>query len=173
MNKQLKKRIVIAGILLLIVGAMGIILPTTLSIALDVLISILLVISGILVAYGIWHSHRGSWLAWLKPFVLIMLGLLIGFYPTAGTAVLGLLLVVYFFMDGFASVSFAFELRPQNGWVWLLINSFFSFLLAIIFLIGWPFTSLWLVGLFIGISLIFDGIGLLAIGFAARTIASP
>lgn len=151
-------------------GAAGIILPMSLSIAMSEFIAILLIVSGLFVAYGIWHSHRESWLAWLKPFVLIMLGLLIGLHPATGSAVLGLLLAIYFFMDCFASASFGFELRPRKGWGWFLINSFFSFLLAIIFLIGWPFSSPWLVGLFIGISLIFDGIGLLAIGMAAKTI---
>jgi uncharacterized membrane protein HdeD (DUF308 family) len=170
MNKQLKKGTVLAGILLLIIGSAGIILPMALSIVLSEFIAVLLIASGFTIAYGIWHSHRGSWLAWLKSFVLIMLGLLIGLYPTIGTAALGLLLVIYFFMDGFASISFAFEMRPHKSWVWLLINSFFSFLLAVIFIIGWPFSSIWLVGLFIGISLIFDGIALLSIGMAAKTL---
>jgi len=170
MTKGLRNGTILAGVLLLIIGMVGIILPMVLSIALSELVALLLVVSGFIVAYGIWHSHRQSWSGWLKAFVLVMLGLLIGLSPATGTAALGLLLVVYFFMDGFASISFAFEMRPEKGWVWLLINSFFSFLLAIIFIIGWPFSSLWLVGVFIGISLIFDGIGLLSIGMAAKTI---
>ncbi len=36
-------------------------------------------------------------------------------------------------------------------------------LLILLFLIGWPVTSLWLVGLYVGISLLFDGWALVAI----------
>lgn len=39
-------------------------------------------------------------------------------------------------------------------------------------MIGWPSTSLWLVGLYIGISLFFDGWALVAIGWALRKAKS-
>jgi uncharacterized membrane protein HdeD (DUF308 family) len=47
--------------------------------------------------------------------------------------------------------------------MWLL-NGIFSIVLAVIFLVGWPFSSLYLVGLFVGISLFIDGVVLLTLG---------
>jgi uncharacterized membrane protein HdeD (DUF308 family) len=41
--------------------------------------------------------------------------------------------------------------------------------LAIVFIAGWPFTTAWLVGLFIGIGLFVDGLSLLMLGLAAKT----
>jgi uncharacterized membrane protein HdeD (DUF308 family) len=38
-----------------------------------------------------------------------------------------------------------------------------------VFIAGWPFTTVWLIGLFVGLSLFVDGLSLLMLGLAART----
>lgn len=162
-DAQLRKRLKTSGILLIAIGAIGILLPQAVSVILSVLVASLLIASGLVVAWSTWYSYRASWLAWLKPFVLMLLGLLIAFHPTVVAAVLGLLLLIYFLLDGFASVSLALDMRPLPGWGWLLFNGIVSLLLGVVFLVGWPFSSVWLVGVLVGISLIFDGIALLAL----------
>ena len=42
-----------------------------------------------------------------------------------------------------------------------LFNAITSLVLGILFVIGWPTSSLFLIGLFVGISLLFDGLALL------------
>jgi len=81
-----------------------------------------------------------------------------------GVATLGLLFSFYFLMDAFSSFGLAFSLKPQKVWVFWLINAISSLILGVLFIIGWPLSSLYLVGLFVGISLLFDGIALLAGG---------
>ncbi len=99
---------------------------------------------------------------------MIVVGLLILIHPIAGTAALGLMLAVYFLLDGFAGVGSAWEMRPRRGWGWLMFNGPLSLVLALVFILGWPFTAAWLIGLFIGSSLLFDGLALLMLGFAAK-----
>jgi len=166
-DAQLRKRLKTSGILLIVIGAIGILLPQAVSVILSVLIASLLLVSGLVVAWSTWYSYRESWLAWLKPFILVLLGLLIAFHPAAVAAVLGLLLMIYFLLDGFASVSLALDMRPLHGWGWLLVNGMLSLVLGIVFLVGWPFSSVWLVGVLVGISLVFDGIALLALASGA------
>jgi uncharacterized membrane protein HdeD (DUF308 family) len=149
------------GWVLLILGLAGILLPKLVSITLSVLIGWLLLLAGGISAYLVYYSYRRSGLAWLKPFVLFAVGFIVIFNPTLAIAALGLLLAVYFLLDGFAGVSFAMEWRPLSGWGWMLANGILSFLLAGILLIGWPFSSLWVVGLLIGIRLFLDGLALL------------
>jgi type IV secretory pathway VirJ component len=50
-----------------------------------------------------------------------------------------------------------------------MFNGIVSLVLAAVFIAGWPFTAAWLIGLFIGISLLFDGLSLLMLALAART----
>ncbi|HFD80501.1 MAG TPA: hypothetical protein ENK05_08955 [Gammaproteobacteria bacterium] len=168
MDEQFRKGAMVSGGLLMVLGLVAILLPQAVSIVLSLFIGGLLVLSGIAVAWGVWSGYRESWLGWLKPFVLILLGLIIALNPTIAAAVLGLLLVIYFLLDGFASVTFALDLRPLRGWGWVLFNGIVSLALGVIFLVGWPFSSVWLVGVLVGISLLFDGIALLALGMAAR-----
>jgi uncharacterized membrane protein HdeD (DUF308 family) len=156
------------GIVMIIIGLVAILLPQAVTVVLSVFLGGLLILSGLAIGYGVWMGPRTSALAWLKPFVLVAIGLLIAFSPTAVAAALGLLLVVYFLLTGFASLSFAYELAPLGGRPWMIFNGVLSILLAAVFLVGWPFSSIVLVGILVGISFLFDGIGLLAVSRAMK-----
>ena len=166
--KKFSTHSIVVGILLMITGLLGIFLPVAMSLTVTIFVAWLFIISGIFSAVQVYKNYKKKWMAWLKPFLLLVTGIFMLLYPLSGVAALGLLLAVYFFMDTFASVSLALELHPHRGWGWMLFNGLISLLLAILFLIYWPFGSLWLVGLFVGISLFMDGASLLGIGLAAR-----
>jgi len=167
MDSGLRRRTKRFAIGLIIVGLIGVILPQVISITLSFLIALMLILAGIISAYLTWLNYYRTGMAWLKPFLLLTLGLLVAFNPVAGAAALGLLLVIYFLLDGFAGISFALMLRPMRGWIWTLLNGIISLVLAAIFLAGWPFGSVWLVGLLVGVSLIIDGLALLGMVLAA------
>lgn len=168
MDNRTRRATIITGIVLLILGLIGVIMPQLITVVISLLISFLLVLSGIVFSYLTWVNYPRTGLAWLKPFLLVALGLLIGLYPVAGAAALGLILIIYFLLDGFASISFSFFLRPLPGWGWTLFNGILSLALAGVFLVGWPFSAMWLVGVLVGISLMVDGIALLMLGLSAR-----
>ncbi|WP_457748115.1 DUF308 domain-containing protein [Sulfurimonas sp.] len=86
------------------------------------------------------------------------------FYPMTGVGTVGLLLGIYFFMDSFAGFSLAFSMKPTKGWFLWFVNAFFSMLIGVLFIVGWPFSSIYLIGLLVGFSLFFDGISLLVTG---------
>lgn len=163
---QFKKNSIIAGILLLFAGIIGIFLPEVTSLTLSIFIGWLLIIGGIIAGYQVIKSYTTKWLAWFKPLILVTVGFLILLYPMTGIAAVGLLLIIYFLFDGFAGIMFGLELRPYKGWGWMMINGIISLFLAIIFLFGWPFSSVLLVGLFVGISLFLDGVAMLVVGMS-------
>jgi uncharacterized membrane protein HdeD (DUF308 family) len=84
--------------------------------------------------------------------------------------VVGLLLAVYLLLDALGSFTLAQSVHPAKGWGWMVFNGAISIVLAALFLIGWPVTSLWLVGVYVGINLLFDGMALVAIGWNLRKI---
>ncbi len=163
---QFKKHSIIAGILLLFAGIIGIFLPEITSLTLSIFIGWLLIIGGIIAGYQVIKSYTTKWLAWFKPLILVTVGFLILLHPTTGIAAVGLLLIIYFLFDGFAGIMFGLELRPYKGWGWMMTNGIISLFLAIIFLFGWPFSSVLLVGLFVGISLFLDGVAMLVVGIS-------
>lgn len=92
------------------------------------------------------------------------------FSPLGGAATLGMLLAVYFFTDSFSSFAMTSMQYPNKTWWIWLINGLLSFALGIVLVVGWPFSSLYLVGLFIGVSLFFDGIALFFTGSVLNKI---
>jgi len=168
LNRRSRKTLMVTSIVLIVIGLFGIALPQFLSMAIALFAGWLLLFAGSIALFITWHGFRERWVAWLKPFVLIAIGLLILLHPLAGTAALGLVLAIYFLFDGFAGVGSAWEMRPQTGWGWLMFNGITSLLLALVLIVGWPFSSAWLIGLFIGISLLVDGLSLLMICLATR-----
>jgi uncharacterized membrane protein HdeD (DUF308 family) len=53
---------------------------------------------------------------WFKPFILLLLALLILFYPAVVISTLGLILAMYFLIDGFAG------LHPLAYGLFVVIN---------------------------------------------------
>ena len=162
--KRFGKYAKVMGIVFVILGLIGIIFPLALSIATVAFASYLMIVAGLFSGYLTWITNKEDWLGWLKSLVLFLIGLFILYYPIGGIAAIGLMLVFYFFMDAFAGFGLAMSMRGHSSWLIWLFNSFVSLVLGIVFMMDWPFSSTYLVGLFIGISLFFDGIALLAGG---------
>jgi len=164
-NKELvdsfKKYAKISGSIFIVLGMIGIIFPTFMTISTEIFVSYLMLFAGILAGWMTWTSNRRDWAGWLKSFALIIVSSIMLFYPMEGIATLGLLLAIYFFMDAFSGFGLAFSLKPQKIWWMWLINAVTSLAIGVIFLIDWPFSSLFMIGLLVGISLLFDGIALL------------
>lgn len=161
----------VAGILLLILGAVGFFLPHLMSLGTAIFVAWLLLFGGLVWAYHAYRYGADGFLGWLKPVLLILTGGIMLYSPQAGVAAIGLFLALYLMLDAFGSFALAHALHPAPGWGWMAFNGIVSLLLALLFLVGWPVTSLWLVGLYIGISLFFDGAVLVALGLAARNAA--
>jgi len=125
----------------------------------------------LMAGYFTYISDKSDYLGWLKSFVLIAIALFIIFYPLSGVGTVGLLLSIYFFMDSFASFSLSLTMRPASGWIWWMMNAVLSMLIGILFVIGWPFSSMYLIGLLVGFSLFFDGISLLITGSIFKKIS--
>ena len=128
----------------------------------------LLLTGGILWAIHTYKHSPTYLMHWLKPILLFVTGGLMLFYPLSGVAAVGLLLAIYLLLDAYGSFALAQTIHPASGWGWMTFNGVISLLLALLFLIGWPATSLWLVGLYVGISLIFNGLALAIIGWTLR-----
>ena len=158
----------LTGILLIVLGVAGIVLPGVMAMGTVIFVAWLLLTGGALWAIHTYKHNPNHLMDWLKPSLLFIIGGLMLFYPASGIAAVGLLLAIYLLLDAYGSFALAQSIHPAKGWGWMTVNGVLSFLMAMMFLIGWPSSSLWLVGLYVGISLLFDGWALVAIGLAMR-----
>ena len=167
-NKELLKKFSryskIAGIIFIILGICGVLFPGIMSLATAIFYGWLLLFSSFVMAFHTYNTDKKDWLGWLKVVILFMVGILIAVNPLPGVAALGVLFAIYFFMDAFASIALSFSVKPAKNWWIILLNGFLSLFLGFYLLMGWPFSSLYFVGLFVGISLFFDGVVLLFMG---------
>jgi len=168
LGKTVKTSTWVAGLLLAILGAAGIILPGVMSLTLEIFLGWLMVTGGVFFGYYTFKNLGRSFIAWLKPLILIVAGVLLLANPVSGIAAIALLVSFYFFTDAFGSFGLAYERYPLSGWGWMVINGIMSLLLAVLILIGWPVTSAFYLGMYVGISLLFDGISLFMLGMAMK-----
>lgn len=154
----------IAGLIFIILGLIGIIYPVFMTLVTVSFVAWIMITGGVIASYFTYLSDKNDYIGWLKSIILIFIGFIILYYPISAIGTVGLLLSVYFFMDSFASFSLAFSMKPTSGWLLWLLNAIFSLIIGISFIVGWPFTSEYLIGLIVGFSLFFDGIALLITG---------
>lgn len=161
---KLNKYAKVGGVVFLLLGVVGILFPTLMTMSTVIFVSYLMLLAGISGASLTWMSNPNDWAGWLKSFALIVVALYMILYPIQGAGTLGLLFSIYYFMDAFASFGIAFSSQGQKHKLLWFFNALLSFILAIVFLLNWPFSSVWLVGFLVGVTLFFNGIALLSGG---------
>ncbi len=100
-----------------------------------------------------------------------MLAVIIGYLfvrnPGAAVGTLALLLIVFFMVEGMSKVVFSLTVRPLANWGWVLASGVLGVLIAL-YLLSNPTLSLVMLGLFIGVQLISEGVAIGSMAWQAR-----
>ncbi len=88
--------------------------------------------------------------------------------PLLASAVLTLLMAVALMVAGGFRIWSAFNLRPLKGWGWIALGGVVTALAGLVIAAGWPVNSLWILGLFLAIDLVMQGLALIAFGVLAK-----
>ncbi|EDY34441.1 hypothetical protein ABOONEI_853 [Aciduliprofundum boonei T469] len=153
-----------AGIVLTILGILGIIFPKFASGVIVYLIAILLLIGGIVFLIMGIKSTSGKLGGILLGIVLLIFGILIFVYPHPTLSLLSLIMGSFFMIGGIIYFLLAYAVHPYNGWWAPVISGVLSLILGILVLMSWPGNSEWIIGLFVGIDLLFEGLALIMVG---------
>ena len=94
--------------------------------------------------------------------------------PVTGAVSLTLLLIVFFIIEGVASIMYAFEHKRElsGRWGWMLVSGIIDLILAAIIWAGLPGTAAWALGLLVGINLLFGGGAMVGMALHARSEAT-
>ncbi len=168
--KKFSTQTIIAGVLMLIVGVVGVFAPTVMSLVVVTFLGWLFLVSAAVQGYITYKTYRKSFSAWLKPVLSLIVGVLFFVYPMEGIAAIGLLLAAYLLVDAYSSFGFAMDYKPNSGWWILIVNALISIVLAVLIMIGWPISSVFWVGLYAAVSLFFDGVALVTLGVGAKKL---
>ena len=111
----------------------------------------------------------GQFALWLLTGLLYTAaGLLIAYNPLLGASVFTLFIGIMLIASGVMRIIVAFGMRGHAGWGWMLLAGLVTLFLGLLIAARWPVNSLWVLGLFLGIDLLFTGVGLVAWGLRLK-----
>lgn len=165
----------VLGAVLMVVGALAISAPylTALTTLTTVFMcGILLLCGGVvqIVNAFLARSWRGFFLYLLGGILHMVVGLLMVQHPVVAAAGITLLLAALFMVGGAARIIYTL-LERFTGWGWVLFNGIVTLLLGILIWQEWPASTEWVIGLFVGIDLLFNGWSWVMLAFLVKDVA--
>lgn len=158
------------GVLLTLAGfvALGSVLTAT--------VASVLVVGAAMIVAGVGEiAHGIAMRSWKRFFLWVLLGVLYvvaGFIvfeqPMLAAGIFTLILGVGLFVSGLVRIFLAFNLPKDSPRLFVGLSGLITFLLGLMILAQWPFSSLWGIGAFLGVDLVFAGATWIGVGFAFK-----
>jgi len=161
------------GVALVVLGVAAIVFPIAATLVATLMVGWMILLYGVLGLAGSFSIHgTGPFFgALLVSLLSVAAGVFMLFNPVAGAVALTLLVAGLFSIQGAFEISFAFEMRPHDGWVGLLISGIISIVAAMFIVAAWPGISLVLLGILFGINFASTGIAYVLLSRALKTLS--
>src|SRR5262245_29599790 len=158
------------GLVTVVVGLLAISSTFVATLASVLVFGWLLLIAGVTeVVHALMvRNGRGFALHLLAAALYLLVGFFILEHPVRAAEVLTLLLAASFLVGGVLRIVFSLTVRFPS-WPWVLLNGVVDLLLGGLIWAGWPESSLWVIGLFVGIDLLFHGMSWVMLALNVRT----
>jgi len=162
--------IVALGVVYLVAGfiALGSIVMATVASVL--IVGVMMIIAGVAEVINAFQIKSwGRFLIWgLLGVLYIVAGFLTFENPVLAAVVLTLLLGASLLVSGIVRLFLAFSMKRESPWIWVALSGVITLLLGLLILARWPINSVYILGLFLGIDLIFAGAGWIGLVFGLR-----
>jgi len=159
------------GLIEVILGLVAISAATFTTVLSVIFIGIVLLISGgviIVDCFGFWWGKwSGFFLHLLMSSLYAAAGLILINSPVLSSISLTLFLGIFYLLLGIFRLCFAALLQTPK-WGWSFFNGLLSMLLGILIIANLPSSALYVIGLFIGIDLIFCGLAYIMTALSVR-----
>jgi uncharacterized membrane protein HdeD (DUF308 family) len=170
------KVFLIEGIILVILGALAILIPPLATLSVTIFLGWLFLISGVVGLVTTFQAREapGFWWSLLSAAIGILAGIALIGWPVSGAVSLTLVAIVFFAVEGFATIMYALEHKRElsGRWGWMLVSGIVDLFLAAVIFAGLPGTAAWAIGLLVGINMMFGGVALIMMALHARAAAS-
>ena len=162
--------IVALGVVYLLAGfvALGsVVLATVASV---LIVGVMMVVAGVVEVFSAFQIKSwGKFLLWVLLGVLYIIAGFVTFEnPLLAAALLTLILGASLLASGVMRIILAFSIKQEAPWIWVLLSGMITLLLGLLILAHWPVSSLYILGLFLGIDLIMAGAGWIGLGLGLR-----
>jgi uncharacterized membrane protein HdeD (DUF308 family) len=163
------------GAVMIVLGVVAVCVPVAATIAVDIYLGWLLLISGLIGLFAIVSTHHVHAFLWslITAALSVVIGVLLVLKPVQGAMSLTLVLTAFFVAEGVFQTAVAIAARHvmMGTWIWMLVSGVADLALATIIILGWPETALWALGLLVGINLLTSGWAIVIAALAGRGTA--
>ena len=111
-------------------------------------------------------GHRILWL--LLGALYVFAGFVCIQNPFQAATLLTLMLGIALIVVGLLRIFLATRMKQGTPWGWVVVSGIISFLLGLMIVAKWPISSAYVLGIFLGVDLIFMGTGWITIGLALK-----
>jgi uncharacterized membrane protein HdeD (DUF308 family) len=165
--------IVALGVVYVIAGLVAlssVVLATVVSVF---IVGIMMVIAGVAEVINAFQLKSwGKFLLWIALGLLYIVAGVVTFQnPLLAAALLTLMLGVALVVSGIMRIILAFNMKEGMPWMWVVLSGVITLILGGIVLAKWPVSSLYILGIFLGIDLVFAGVGWIFVGLGLKSRA--
>jgi uncharacterized membrane protein HdeD (DUF308 family) len=163
------------GAIVIVLGILAVAAPAAATIAVDVYVGWLFLISGIVGLVAMFSARDIPAFLWtlITAALSTAVGVLLIWKPIEGAVSLTIVLTAFFIAEGLFQMvaSIAYREAIGSSWGWMLVSGLADLALAAIIILGWPMTASWTLGLLVGINLITSGWAIVMLAIAGRNVA--
>lgn len=163
---------IVIGIIMVVLGIVAIARPLYATLASTLVFGWLFIVAGIAQLLYAMRSPGIKGFIWKMLLAILYLGA--GLYtinnPLLSAQALTLVLGITIFAQGAIEVILAFMIRPASRWSLLLAFGIVGIILGIFIWSRFPYSADWLIGLFVGLHLLFTGIWILFFSSLTRAV---
>jgi uncharacterized membrane protein HdeD (DUF308 family) len=161
--------IIALGVIYLIAGIIALGSVAMATVATVFVVGIMMIIAGVAEIINAFQMKGwGKFILWLLLGVLYVVAGFAAFEnPLLAAAVFTLVLGIALLVSGIMRIVLAFGMR-EGPWMWIVLSGVITFLLGAIILARWPVSSTYVLGIFLGVDLVFAGAGWIGIGLGLR-----
>ena len=162
--------IIALGVVYIIAGIVALGSVVLATVATVFVVGIMMVIAGVAEVINAFQIKTwGRFLLWLLLGALYIVAGLITFEnPLLAAAILTLFLGIALIASGIMRIVLAFSMQAVMPWIWVLLSGVITLLLGLVIVAHWPVSSLYILGLFLGIDLVLAGASWIGIGLGLK-----
>jgi uncharacterized membrane protein HdeD (DUF308 family) len=162
--------IVTLGAVYVIAGFIALGSVVVATVASVLIVGVAMIVAGIAEVINAFQVKSwGKFLLWALLGVLYIIAGFVTFEnPLLAAALLTLVLGASLVASGVMRIILAFSMKRETPWIWVALSGMITLLLGLLILAHWPINSVYILGLFLGIDLIFAGAGWIGIGLGLR-----
>jgi len=162
--------IIALGVVYLIAGFIALGSVAMATVASVLVVGVMMIIAGVAEVFSAFQIKSwGKFLLWVLLGVLYIVAGFVTFEnPLLAAVLLTLILGASLVASGIMRIFLGFSMKRETPWIWVVLSGVITLLLGLLILARWPVSSLYILGLFLGIDLIMAGVGWIGLGFGLR-----